>query len=144
MTTWDESGWFPPVDPPVDGGLPLDDAEAIADEWWDDDPFYAAGLAWQHYAAQLVASGGGDGGVPSSGAVTSVSTGIQSVSFSDPVVMAAYGEAERKAEWFFSHSTHGSGGLVSLPLSRANVPIEVGDMMVVVTDDWSGWPGLPS
>ena len=27
--------WAPPLNPPAAGGLPLDQAEAIADAWWD-------------------------------------------------------------------------------------------------------------
>ena len=45
--------WAPPIAPPADGGLPVDDAQAIADAWWDDDPHLAAALMWEHYAATL-------------------------------------------------------------------------------------------
>jgi hypothetical protein len=139
MTTWDESGWFPPVDPPVDGGLPLDEAEAIADTWWDIDPFYAAGLAWQQYAAQLVAGGTGDGiASGAGGAVTAVSTGVQTVTYSKPTVLEAYGAAERKADWFFAHSTHGNASLASLRLQRPDVAARRTGMMLVFTDDWTG------
>ena len=28
--------------PPADGGLPYDEAQAIADAWWDDEPHLCA------------------------------------------------------------------------------------------------------
>ena len=42
--------WAPPLDPPVDGGLPYDQAQAIADAYWDS-PHLAAALMWESYAA---------------------------------------------------------------------------------------------
>ena len=45
--------WAPPLAPPADGGLPVDDAQAIADAWWDDEPHLAAALMWEAYAATL-------------------------------------------------------------------------------------------
>ena len=62
--------WAPPLAPPTDGGLPVDEAQAIADAWWDDEPHLCAALQWEAYAATL----------PPALAVAQVSTGMQSVS----------------------------------------------------------------
>ena len=69
MTSWES--WAPPLAPPADGGLPYDQAEAIADAWWDDDPHLCSALQWESYAAML----------PPALAVAQVSTGAQSVSY---------------------------------------------------------------
>jgi hypothetical protein len=98
--------WAPPLDPPVDGGLPEDQAEAIADEWWDADPHLCAALQWEAYAATL----------PASAPVAQVSTGAQSVSYSPPVPGGDYGAAMARAAW---HRSFVIGGLVSVPLHAA-------------------------
>jgi hypothetical protein len=45
--------WAPKLDPPTSGGLPYDEAAAIAAVWWDEDPHEAAALMWEAYAARL-------------------------------------------------------------------------------------------
>ena len=64
--------WAPPLDPPAAGGLPVDQAQAIAAAWWDHDPHLCAALQWEHYAATL----------PMTPTVSQVATGAQSVSYS--------------------------------------------------------------
>ena len=45
--------WAPPLNPPAAGGLPVDQAQAIADAWWEEDPHLGAALMWESYAATL-------------------------------------------------------------------------------------------
>ena len=92
--------WAPPLDPPDEGGLPRAEAQAIADAWWDCDPHMAAALMWEAYAATL----------PLEPQVTSVQTGVQSVTYGQPWA----GPALAKAEWHRSLA----GNLVSVPLRR--------------------------
>ena len=81
--------WAPPLDPPVDGGLPYDQAQAIADAYWDDSPHLAAALMWESYAAML----------PPALSVSAVSTGAQTVAYSPPAPAGDYGLAISRAAW---------------------------------------------
>jgi len=81
--------WAPPLDPPTPGGLPLAQAQAIADAVWATDPHLAAALMWESYAATL----------PPSPSMASVSTGAQSVSYSPPMPGGDYGAAMARAAW---------------------------------------------
>jgi hypothetical protein len=98
--------WAPPLDPPNNGGLPVAVAEQIAATWWDEDWYYALGLMWEAYAAMLTPTP----------AVSTVSTGAQSVSYNPAAPTGDYGEAIARADWFFARS-HNAGGLVSIPLT---------------------------
>ena len=93
--------WAPPLFPPADGGLPVDDAQAIADAWWDVDPHLAAALMWESYAATL----------PPELAVAQVSTGAQSVSYGRATPGGDLGAALTRAQWHRSFTT-----AVSVPL----------------------------
>ena len=102
MTTgppWE--AWAPPLDPPTAGGLPYDQAEAIAGAWWDDDPHLAAALMWERYAATL------DPSPP----CASVTTGAQSVGYSTPRAAASSAWRVARAAWHRSFTT-----AVSVPL----------------------------
>lgn len=100
----------PPLCPPVDGGLPRCSAEAIAAEWWADDPYLCAALMWEAYAASI----------PPEPVVSQVSTGAQSVSYSSPG--GAFGLAMARAAWFRSMA----GTLGSVPLALAPVRVTGG------------------
>ena len=39
--------WAPPLDPPVDGGLPEAEAAAIAEALWAEDPHLCAAMQWE-------------------------------------------------------------------------------------------------
>ncbi|MGP7996713.1 MAG: hypothetical protein ACLPKI_05185 [Streptosporangiaceae bacterium] len=109
MTSWE--AWAPPLAPPTDGGLPVDDAQAIADAWWDDEPHLAAALMWEAYAATL----------PPSLPVAQVATGMQSVSYGRAVPGGDLGAAITRAQWHRSFLST----LVSVPLRagrRVRVP----------------------
>ncbi len=93
--------WAPPIAPPAEGGLPVEEAEAIAAAWWDEDPHLAAALMWEHYAATL----------PPAPAVSSVTTGYQSVSYGTPTPGGDLGLAMARAAWHRSFTTG-----VSVPL----------------------------
>lgn len=95
--------WAPPLFPPADGGLPVDDAQAIAAAWWDDDPHLAAALMWESYAATM----------PPALAVAQVSTGAQSVSYGRATPGGDLGAAMARAAWHRSFTTG-----VSVPLVR--------------------------
>jgi hypothetical protein len=97
--------WAPPLDPPVDGGLPEDQAQCIADAWWDYDPHLCAALMWEAYAATL----------PPSAPVASVSTGVQSVTYSPAAPGGDYGAAMARAAWHRSLMV----SLASVPMHRA-------------------------
>ena len=97
--------WAPPLAPPTDGGLPVDDAQAIADAWWDDDPHLAAALMWESWAATL----------PPTPAVAQVSTGAQSVSYGRATPSGDLGLAMARAAWHRSFST---GRSVPLRVAR--------------------------
>lgn len=100
--------WAPPLDPPTAGGLPRPIAERLAADWWATDPHYAAGLMWDWYAGTL----------DPEPAVSSVNTGVQTVSYDPPAPMGDFGAASRRAAWHFARSRNGAGGLVSIPLGR--------------------------
>ena len=73
--------WAPPLNPPAPGGLPIDQAQAIADAWWATDPHLCAALQWESYAATL----------PMTPTVSQVATGAQSVSYSPAQPGGEYG-----------------------------------------------------
>lgn len=81
--------WAPPLAPTAPGGLPRDEAEAIAAAWWDTDRHLAAALMWESYAATL----------PPAPAVASVSTGVQSVAYSPALPGGELGAALSRAKW---------------------------------------------
>jgi hypothetical protein len=93
--------WAPPLDPPASGGLPQDQAQVIADAWWELDPHLCAALQWEAYAATL----------PMTPTVSQVATGAQSVSYSPALPGGAYGLALARANWHRSFTT-----AVSVPL----------------------------
>jgi hypothetical protein len=93
--------WAPPLNPPVEAGLPYDAAQAIADAWWDEDPHLCAALQWEAYAASL----------PPAPAVAQVSTGVQSVTYGRAIPGGELGMALTRAQWHRSFTT-----LVSVPL----------------------------
>lgn len=95
--------WAPPLDPPTAGGVPYALAEAIATEWWDVSPHLCAALQWEFYAGML----------PPTPAVSSVNTGVQSVSYSPAAPVGEYGAALGRAQW---HRSFLVGDLVSVPL----------------------------
>ena len=101
--------WAPPLDPPTTGGLPLDQAQAIADACWADDPHLCAALQWESYAAML----------PPTPAVASVATGAQTVSYSPASPTGDYGLALQRAAWHRSMS----GGATSVPLQTGMPPM---------------------
>ena len=101
--TW--QSWAPPLDPPTPGGLPVADAEQIADAWWHADPHLCAALMWESYAATL----------PPGSAVSQVQTGMQSVTYSPPMPGGDYGHAISRARWHRSFLPT----LVSVPLRPA-------------------------
>jgi hypothetical protein len=104
--------WAPPLEPPTAGGLPEEEAQRIADAYWDDDPHLAAALMWEAYAAIL----------PPTPTVAQVATGSQSVSYSPPRPGGEYGTAIARAEWHRSFL----GTLASAPLV-ADTPLAVHD-----------------
>jgi hypothetical protein len=81
--------WAPPLDPPVAGGLPVSVAQSIADATWATDPHMCAALQWEAYAGML----------PPMPAVSSVSTGAQSVAYSPPLAGGDFGLAMQRAEY---------------------------------------------
>ena len=97
--------WAPPLAPPTDGGLPYDEAQAIADAWWDCSPHLASALQWEAYAATL----------PPSLPTAQVSTGTQSVSYGRATPGGDLGAAMARASWHRSFLDT----LVSVPLRRA-------------------------
>jgi hypothetical protein len=102
--------WAPPLDPPTPGGLPADQAQQIADAVWDTSPHLAAALMWESYAAML----------PPTPAVSSVSTGVQSVAYSPAAPTGDYGLAIGRAEW---HRSFLVGEVVSVPMIVADPPL---------------------
>ena len=96
--------WSPPLSPPTAGGLPYDVAESIAESWWDTDPYLAMALIWEARAAML----------PPEPAVSAVSTGVQSVTYSSGGG-GEFGLAVARAHWFRSMA----GSFVSVPLRVA-------------------------
>jgi hypothetical protein len=100
--------WAPPIDPPTAGGLPAAVAQDIASALWVTDPHLCAALMWETYAAML----------PPTPAVASVSTGVQSVSYSPASPTGDYGLAIQRADWHRSYSS-----LTSVPLFVAAPPL---------------------
>jgi hypothetical protein len=100
------------LEPPTAGGLPEEEAQRIADAYWDDDPHLGAALMWEAYAAIL----------PPTPTVAQVATGSQSVSYSPPRPGGEYGTAIARAEWHRSFL----GTLASAPLV-ADTPLAVHD-----------------
>jgi hypothetical protein len=103
--------------PPADGGLPRDEAQAIADAWWDDEPHLCAALQWEAYAATL----------PPSMPVAQFATGMQSVSYGRALPGGELGAALTRAAWHRSLlSELGSVPLVVAPVDRADelLPID--------------------
>lgn len=112
MTSW--QAWAPPLAPPADGGLPAEEAQEIADDWWECEPHLAAALMWEAYAATL----------PPTLPVAQVATGMQSVSYGRATPAGALGEALARAAWHRSLFS----GLISVPLVSAvphPVPLRV-------------------
>ncbi len=101
MTAASWESWAPPLFPPADGGLPVEEAERIAAAWWDVDPHLAAALMWEAYAATL----------PPELAVAQVSTGAQSVSYGRATPGGELGAALTRAQWHRSFAS-----AVSVPL----------------------------
>ena len=97
--------WAPPLAPPADGGLPIEEAQAIADAWWDDEPHLAAALMWEAWAATL----------PPTLPVAQVATGMQSVSYGRAVPGGDLGAAMTRAAWHRSFLS----ALISVPLRNA-------------------------
>ena len=97
--------WAPPLAPPADGGLPRDEAQAIADATWDEDRHLCAALQWDAYVATL----------PPSLPVAQVSTGMQSVSYGSAMPGGKLGEAMARAAWHWSFVS----GFTSVPLEIA-------------------------
>ena len=100
MTGPDWRAWAPPLDPPVFGALPEEQAQLIAAAY--DDPHEIAAEQWEAYAALL----------PPSPTVAQVATGSQSVSYSPPMPGGDYGLAIGRAAWHRSFL----GTLGSVPL----------------------------
>jgi len=107
MTGPPRVAWAPPLDPSTSGGLPIDQAEALAAALWDECPHCAAAAMWEAYAATL----------PPELAVSQVVTGVQSVSYGSARPGGQFGLAIGRAEWHRSMC----GGLGSVPL-RAGTP----------------------
>ena len=97
--------WAPPLAPPVDGGLPVEEAQRIADDWWDTEPHLASALQWEAWAATLAPS------IP----VAQVATGMQSVSYGRAVPGGELGAAMSRAAWHRSFLS----ALISVPLVSA-------------------------
>jgi hypothetical protein len=106
-SSWE--AWAPPLAPPADGGLPRDEAQAIADAWWDEEPHLAAALMWEAYAATL----------PPELPVSMVTTGSQSVATGRAMPRGSLGLAMSRAEW---HRSFTAG--VSVPLAVAPAQLE--------------------
>ena len=98
--------WAPPLDPPAPGGLPIGQAQAIAQAWWELDPHLCAALMWESYAATLDPE-------PS---VASVTTGAQSVVYSGGGG-GAFGKASARAAWHWQRCA--SAGSVPVVLTTA-------------------------
>lgn len=107
--------WAPPLDPPTDGGLPVDAAQAIADACWSADPHLCAALQWEAYAAML----------PPAPSVAQVSTGVQSVTYSPPMPGGGSGAAMARAAWH--RALMGSLASVPLDLAPPALPTVPGD-----------------
>ena len=87
MAAWE--AWAPPLDPPSSGGLPVEEAERIADAWWDELPHLCAALQWEAYAATL----------PPRCRSRRSPPGCSRVSYGRAVPAGALGEAMTRAAW---------------------------------------------
>jgi hypothetical protein len=103
MTGTDQTwrAWAPPLDPPDEGGLPVDQAERIALANPRASSHLIAAMLWEAYAAQL----------PPAPRVIAATTGAQSVQYSQPGDPFAL--AMDRASWHRSFL----GDLVSVPLT---------------------------
>lgn len=104
--------WAPPLDPPTEGGLPERTAQAIYDAIWPADPYLAAAMMWESYAATL----------PTEASVVQVATGAQSVTYAAGTGGGAFGLAIARAKWFRSMA----GSLTSVEL-RGSRGVVVGE-----------------
>lgn len=95
--------WAPPLNPPVESGVPIDVAQEIADTYWESEPHLCAALQWEYYAAMQTPTP----------AVSSMSTGVQSIAYSPPAPGGAYGTAMARAQW---HRGFITGQMESVPL----------------------------
>jgi len=108
--------WAPPLNPPHDGtdgkpaGLPLDQATAIANACWADDPHLCAALQWEAYAATL----------PPTPGVSQVATGAQTVSYSPAGPTGDYGLALQRAAW---HRSFVAGEVIGVPMQTGMPPM---------------------
>jgi hypothetical protein len=103
--------WAPPLNPPVDGGLPAQFAQQIAEQHAACNPHLIAALLWEAYAGTLQPQA----------SVQRVATGVQEVWYSapgDPVSAAM-----ARAAWHRSFLTD----MVSVPLK-------------VTHPNWHRWP----
>jgi hypothetical protein len=100
--------WAPPLDPPTAGGLPDDQAQLIADAWWDEEPHLCAAEMWECYAAML----------PPTPVVAQVATGSQSVSYSPPAPSGEAGVAMARARWHRSFLGTLGTALLEVPWRR--------------------------
>jgi hypothetical protein len=107
VASWES--WAPPLAPPADGGLPVEEAQDIAAAWWECEPHLAAALMWEAYAATL----------PAELPVSMVTTGSQSVAYGRAVPAGELGAALARAEWHRSFTTAVSVPLRACGLTRA-------------------------
>jgi hypothetical protein len=98
--------WAPPLNPPDERGLPEAYAEEVAALYWLTDPWLAAAMMWEAYAA----------GLPPEAPVVQVATGVQSVTYGAGGG-GAWAQAMARAEQFRAMR----GSLHSVPL-RLSVP----------------------
>jgi hypothetical protein len=133
--SWED--WAPPLNPPDDPGVDATWAAAIADLWWDTDPHYCAGLLWQNYAALL--------GSPPGPPVQIVATGVQTVRYQQGNQMPSgpAGEAMAMAQWHFSLSYTGYGGIKTVPLNREMPVQRMYYGWGYGYGSWPVWPGGP-
>jgi hypothetical protein len=82
VTGWES--WAPPLSPPAEAGLSVEEAEGIAAAWWECEPHLAAALMWESYAATL----------PPELPVSMVTTGSQSVAYGQSIPGRMLGGAE--------------------------------------------------
>jgi len=117
VTGWEV--WAPPLDPPTSGGLSVTFAQQIADlSLWPINPHLTAALQWESYAATLE---------PTS-AVSTLSTGAQSVGFDPAAVPGPYGAAVRQAQWHRSFL----GDTYSVQLRSTSEDVVYDDSTIVV------------
>ena len=81
--------WAPPLDPPTAEGLPAEQAQVIADQWWATEPHECAARQREHCAATL----------PQTPVLAAVTTGAQSVAYSPAQPGGEFGLAVARAAW---------------------------------------------